>query len=282
MISALGGSDGASEVLTKDYFTEAPDGTRVLLRWYHTGHTQASPAVIYVHGGGMILASIEVYNNIVAKFVAATGVPFLAVDYRLAPEHPYPTPVKDIYAGLTWLRAHAEELRVDPARIALMGDSGGGGLAAATALWARSVDHVPKVAHLILLSPMLDDRTVQADEHMTQFLTWSTTDNETGWNAVLGAERGKESVSETAAPARMTSARGMPPLYIEVGELDLFRDESVAFATKFWAAGISTELHVYPGCCHGFDLYSASSSSIATRSFSNYHRVIESIESMGE
>ncbi|KAF5608157.1 lipase esterase, partial [Fusarium tjaetaba] len=192
-----------------------------------------SPAVIYAHGGGMILGGVATFDKVVAAYVAGTGVPFLAVDYRLAPEHPHPNPVNDVYAAVNWLVAHSKELGVDNSRIGIMGDSAGGGLAVAATLLARQEDR-PRLAKLILLSPMLDDRTVSADEHLTPFLSWNTTDNETGWQALLHSSGGREMMTETSTPGRMVNAASMPPLYIEVGELDLFRNESIELATKFY------------------------------------------------
>lgn len=264
------------QVTTRDFFADTSDGQKILLRWYSSNHKSPSPAVIYAHGGGMILGSVKAYDKVVAAYVARTGVPFLAVDYRLAPEHPHPIPVNDVYAALNWLVAHSEELGVNTSRIGIMGDSAGGGLAVATALLARRQDG-PRIAKLILLSPMLDDRTVSADEHLTPFLSWNTTDNETGWQALLGCSRGREVVAETAAPARMVDATGMPPLYIEVGELDLFRNESIELATKFYKSGISAELHVYPGCPHGFDISPSRETGVCKRAFENRDRAIKSI-----
>lgn len=242
------------QVTTRDFFAGTSAGQKILLRWYSLNHKSPSPAVIYAHGDGMTLGSVKAYDKVVAAYVARTGVPFLAVDYRLTPKHPHPIPVNDVYAALNWLVAHSEELGVDTSRIGVMGDSAGGGLAVATALLARRQDG-PRIAKLILLSPMLDDRTVSADEHLTPSLSWNTTDNETGWQALLGCSRGREVVAETAAPAPMVDATGMPPLYIEVGELDVFRNESIELATKFYKSGIGAELHVYPGCPHGFDIF---------------------------
>ncbi|EGU84113.1 hypothetical protein FOQG_15437 [Fusarium oxysporum f. sp. raphani 54005] len=263
-------------VTTRDFFADTSDGQKILLRWYSSDHKSPSPAVIYAHGGGMILGSVKAYDKVVAAYVARTGVPFLAVDYRLAPEHPHPIPVNDVYAAFQWLVAHSNELGVDSSRIGIMGDSAGGGLAVATALLARQ-DNGPRLAKLILLSPMLDDRTVSADKHLAPFLSWNTIDNETGWQALLGCSRGRELVTETAAPARMVDATSMPPLYIEVGELDLFRNESIELATKFYKSGISAELHVYPGCPHGFDIFPSRETGVCIRAFENRDRAIKSI-----
>ncbi|CVK84600.1 related to lipase/esterase [Fusarium proliferatum] len=264
------------QVTTRDFFAGTSAGQKILLRWYSSNHKSPSPAVIYAHGGGMTLGSVKAYDKVVAAYVARTGVPFLAVDYHLTPEHPHSIPVNDVYAALNWLVTHSEELGVDTSRIGIMGDSVGGGLAVATALLARRQDG-PRIAKLILLSPMLDDRTVSAGEHLTPSLSWNTTDNETGWQALLGCSRGREVVAETAAPARMVDATGMPPLYIEVGELDVFQNESIELATKFYKSGISTELQVYPGRPHGFDIFPSRETGVCKRAFDNRERAIKSI-----
>jgi acetyl esterase/lipase len=148
-------------VAVEDFLTRSHDGTELLLRWYHSDeaiHGSApGSAVCYLHGGGMILSSVSIYDGPVARYVESSGVPFLSVEYRLAPEHPHPTPVEDCYAGLVYLHEHAEELGVDPARIAVMGDSGGGGLAASLAILVRDRQG-PPIARQILIYPMLDDR----------------------------------------------------------------------------------------------------------------------------
>jgi acetyl esterase/lipase len=226
------------------------DGARVLVRWY-MGTSAPGSAVVYLHGGGMICGSVELYDRLVAAYVADSGVPMLAVDYRRAPEHPHPSPVEDSFAGLRWLHDHAGELGVDRERIALMGDSGGGGLAAAATLMAR--DRGVGVARQFLVHPMLDDRTTTPDPELVPFAGWSYDDNYTGWHALLGDAIGGDDVDPQAAPARATDLRGLPPTYIEVGELDIFRDESIEYAQRLSSAGTSVELHVHPGCAHGFD-----------------------------
>src|SRR5262249_8324626 len=138
-----------------------------------------------------------------------------------------------------------------PARIVVMGDSGGGGLAAAATLMAR--DRGVAVARQILVYPMLDDRTTVPDPELVPFAGWSYDDNYTGWHALLGDAIGTDDVDPYAAPARATDLGGLPPTYIEVGELDIFRDESIEYARRLSNAGTSVELHVHPGCAHGFD-----------------------------
>jgi acetyl esterase/lipase len=231
------------------------DGATLDLNWYHTPAAQARSAVLYLHGGGMIFGLEHVgrvYDLGVRDYVAASGVPMLVVDYRVAPEHPHPTPVEDCYAALRWLTENATALGVDPTRIAVMGDSAGGGLAAGVSLLARDRGG-PHIAQQLLIYPMLDDRTHIPDPQLLPFLTWTYDDNVTGWAALLGDSAGTDAVSPYAAPARATDVSGLPDTYIDVGDLDIFRDEDIAYARRLSDAGVPTELHLHRGCPHVFD-----------------------------
>lgn len=200
-----------AEVSRADYSATSHDDVPVALRWYAPeGHdpARAGPAVVFLHGGGMIMGSVKQSDRFVAAYAAQSGVPVLAVDYRLAPEYPDPYPVEDCYAGLAWLAAHAGELGVDPGRIALMGESAGGGLAAGTALLAR--DRGPAVARQILIYPMLDDRNTVPNPALAPFALWSYDDNYTGWHALLGDKTGTQEVPAPAAPARARDLAGLP------------------------------------------------------------------------
>lgn len=263
-----------TDVTAARHETVAEDGAPVVLSWYtKDGHAPGS-AVVYCHGGGMIQSSPAVYHGPVARHVSATGVPFLVVHYRKAPESPAPAPVLDCVAGLEWLAANAEQLGVDPNRIAVMGDSGGGGIAASVAIYARDHDGA-HLAKQILIYPMLDDRTLVADEKLSPFVSWTYDDNATGWGALLGdTEPG--AVSPYAAPARLTDYSDLPDCYIEVGELDIFRDESVAYALELWRAGVSTELHVHPGAPHAFEAF-APDAGVSARSQADRHRVLSAL-----
>ncbi len=220
----------------------------------------ALPAVVWAFGGGLITGAVDIYEGVMAWNVAETGVQLFAVDYRVAPEHPAPAAVEDVYAAVAWLSAHAAGLGVDPARIAVGGESAGGGVAAGAALLARDRGLVPPLAKQILIYPMLDDRTstrVKPDDPLVPFLSWSVRHNELGWGAYLGADRAgrpEADVSPYEAPARATDLAGLPSTYIDVGGLDLFRDESVAFAARLAAANIDVEFHLYSGVPHGFDI----------------------------
>jgi acetyl esterase/lipase len=242
----------ADDINRVDHTTTARDGTPIELRWFTKDGAASGPAVYYIHGGGMILGSLDLYEAILRDIVSASGVPLLAVEYRLAPEHPHPTPVQDCYAGLVWLAEHAPELGVDPARIAIMGDSAGGGLAAATALMARDRGG-PALARQILVYPMLDDRTTRPDPALVPFLTWTYDDNVTGWSALLGEGHAGDDVPAFAAPARAFDVSGLPPTYLDVGELDIFRDEDIEYARRLAASGTPVELHVHPGVPHGYE-----------------------------
>jgi len=233
------------DVTIRDFRTTTEDGASLPLRWYAKNGSTPGSAVLYAHGGGMGLSNVAIYDGPVARYVSAAGVPFLSVEYRYAPEFPAPTPVTDCYVGLQWLVANAAELGVDSARIAIMGDSGGGGVAASLAIFARDKGG-PAIAKQILIYPMLDDRNTTPDPELVDFAMWSYDDNATGWGALLGDAVGSPDVSPYGAAARLDDFSGLPPAYIEVGELDIFRDEDLAYAQRLVAAGISTELHLHP------------------------------------
>jgi acetyl esterase/lipase len=165
----IGGADAAqpipADVKTADHYATADDGAQITVRWYVTDGADSSapgPAVVFFHGGGYIFGHIEQFDGAISRYVSASGVPFLSVEYRRAPEHRFPTPLEDAYTALRWLHDHATELGVDRNRIAVMGDSAGGGMAAALTILARERGG-PKIARQILLMPMLDDRTRTPD-----------------------------------------------------------------------------------------------------------------------
>ncbi|KAK2016913.1 hypothetical protein LZ32DRAFT_635548 [Colletotrichum eremochloae] len=216
------------------------------------------PALIYLHGGGIVGGDIDPYSRpLAAKAAVETGLRVFAVEYRLPPEFPYPTAAEDCYASLAWLSQNAESLDVDPARIGLYALSAGGGIAAGAAMMARDRGLSPPLAKQILIYPMLDDRTrALADNPLCQFLTWTDTSNQIGWNAYLGeGKAGGAEIPVYAAPGRAVDVANLPSTYIEVGGLDLFCADAVAFASRLASANVQMELHVYPGLPHIFDLY---------------------------
>jgi acetyl esterase/lipase len=217
------------------------------------GGTAPMPCIYSIHGGGFVNGSAlrdDVRFDDWCRSLACVGV---SVDYRLAPETPYPGPLDDCYHGLAWVFANAAELGVDPARIGLHGVSAGGGLAAATALLARDRQDIRPV-FLMLHAPMLDDRQVTESSQWENVPVWGPASNTFGWQAYLGKAYGTEDVSPYAAPGRATDVSGLPPTYIAVGSMDGFHDEDVDFAARLTRAGVPTDLHVYAGAPHAYDL----------------------------
>lgn len=215
--------------------------------------TDTLPGFLWIHGGGYVLGSIDGddYGNRLRVKKAECVI--VSVDYRLAPEHPYPAPVEDCYAGLKWMFDHANEIGVDRSRIAIGGASAGGGLAAGLALLVRDRAETDVVFQL-LVYPMIDDCNIApASETLPDTLIWSRAKNLFGWTSYLGREPGCDDVPYTAAAFRATDVSGLPPALIVVGDLDLFVDENIEYARRLIQAGVPTELHVYPGAYHGFN-----------------------------
>jgi acetyl esterase/lipase len=264
----------SSGVHTSNFIATAADGVSLELRWYTTDAAGPGSAVVYAHGGGMILGSIDLYDELLSWYVGQTGVPFLAVAYRLAPEVRAPTLAEDVYSAISWLIAHAKELGVDTSRIAVMGDSGGGAPAAGAAILAR--DRNVLLAKQILIYPMLDDRQPNCDTALEPFLTWTYDDNFTAWSAALGEACGTDDVAPTAVPARLTDFGGLPATYLDVGDLDILRGEGIAFAQCLARAGVPVELHVHPGVPHGWERL-APKSQVAVRAMADRVRAITSL-----
>ena len=232
----------------------AEDASEIRVRIYRpAGNRTALPGLYWIHGGGMIAGRIEDEEPRVKAFVGQIGCVAVSVEYRLAPEHPHPAPVEDCYAGLVWTAERADEVGIDPALLAVGGASAGGGLAAATALLARDRG-TPALTFQLLICPMLDDRNITPSSHeITDIGVWDRDMNISGWTALLGDERGTDAVSPYAAPARMSDLTGLPAAFIDVGALEVLRDEDVDYAVRLMRAGVPTELHVYAGAYHGWD-----------------------------
>ena len=215
--------------------------------------TGSAPCIYSMHGGGYVIGSREIDNGAFATWCPELGVVGVSVEYRLAPETAYPGPIEDCYRGLRWVHEHADELGVDRGRIGVAGVSAGGGLAAALALLARDRGEVP-LAFQLLDCPMLDDRQQTPSSQLDGLPVWSRASNEFGWRSYLGDLYGRDDVPYTAAPARATDLSGLPPAFVSVGTVDGFRDEDVDYATRLNQSGVPTELHVYPGLCHGYQI----------------------------
>ena len=232
----------------------APDVRVLIVR--RRDLTGPAPAVLHFHGGGFVAGLPEMARATIAAYAGELGAVVASVDYRLAPEHRFPSALDDAYAALAWLQAQADSLGIDPRRVAVSGDSAGGGLSAGLALLARDRGEYA-IAFQHLLFPGLDDRTALR----TQFppgvgrWIWSIESHRYAWTSLLGHRPGeREDVSPYAAPARAPDLRGLPDACIQVGALDLFVDENVDYALRLRAHGVPCELHVYPGAPHSFPM----------------------------
>lgn len=218
-------------------------GVRVRL-YRPTGVSTPAPALLWIHGGGYVIGSASQDDVLCRRFASTLGVTVASVDYRLAPQHPYPAGLEDCYTALTWL---AGLPAVDPARVAIGGASAGGGLAAALALLARDRAEVAVAAQL-LVYPMLDDRSVGPELDHPGHRLWTQESNRFGWSAYLGGAD-----PEVAVPARHRDLSGLPPAWIGVGTLDLFHDEDLSYAERLRAAGVPCDVEVVQGAFHAFD-----------------------------
>ena len=233
----------------------APDISLLICRPVAPATDGPLPVIYHVHGGGMVLGNNRVGVDTPLRWAKELGAVVVSVEYRLAPENPYPAPIDDVYAGLLWTADHAEEIGADAERIVIAGGSAGGGLAAALALLLRDRKG-PRPVGQLLMCPMLDDRNDTPSVYQMEGLgAWDRTANDTGWTALLGERRGGPDVSPYAAPARAEDLSGLPPAFLDVGSAETFRDEVVAYATRLWQAGGAAELHVWPGGFHGFESF---------------------------
>lgn len=241
----------------------------VLVRIYRPrGQIAQRGCIFHIHGGGYVLGSVKEMEPFHRPLAAALDCIIVTAEYRLAPETPFPGAIDDCYAALAWTFANAAELGIDKARIGVMGESAGGGLAAALALMARD-RCMYRLAFQHLIYPMIDDRTCAAEPHpIAGEFIWPPENNTFGWTALLGHEPGRDGVSAYAAAARAKCVGKLPPTFIATGALDLFVDEDIAYAQRLIRAGVPTELHVWPGAFHGFDLVPGAAVSAAAQAAS--------------
>ncbi len=226
------------------------------------------PCIYSIHGGGLVLGSYEMDDARFDRWCPLFGCVGVSVEYRLAPETPYPGALDDCYRGLAWTLDNHAELGIDPDFVGVAGVSAGGGLAAALALLARDRGEIP-LRFQLLECPMLDDRQITPSSRLEGLLIWNRDSNAFGWKSYLGGLHGTDDVPVYAAAARAVDLAGLPPAYVSVGAVDGFRDEDVDYATRLNQAGVATELHVYPGAPHGVGLFAGTD--IANR----YQRDIE-------
>lgn len=260
MISSMNANLDESGVIIENLMIAGPPGApEIPVRTYTPeGLSESVPGILHIHGGGFVIGNLESEHGSCLAICRGLGVVIVSVDYRLAPETPYPGPLEDCYTALQWTSNNSAQLQIDPARIALFGQSAGGGLAAATALLCRD-RRGPGICFQFLGIPELDDRLETAS--MQRFVDtpmWNRPNAELSWNFYLGDqyERGTDDVPYHAAPARAEDLSDLPPAYISTMEFDPLRDEGVEYALKLMRAGVATELHSFPGTFHGSSLFS--------------------------
>jgi len=230
------GPEGAPDVPVRIY---APEGDTV------------RPALLSIHGGGFVLGSMDMDHAAAVLMAKGADAVVVSVEYRLAPEHPYPAGLDDCYAALCWLHDHAAELGVDPDRLAVGGQSAGGGLSAAVALLARDRGGPPLCFQLLGI-PELDDRLdTPSMRAFADTPMWHRPNAELSWRYYLGDAAGGDDVPIHAAPARATDLAGLPPAYVTTMEFDPLRDEGILYALGMLQAGVPVELHSFPGTFHG-------------------------------
>jgi acetyl esterase/lipase len=216
--------------------------------------TDDSPALFWMHGGGMVIGNRHMDDARLIEWCRSLRCVCISVEYRLAPEAPYPAPLDDCEAGLRFVVEHAHDLRIDRQRIGIGGRSAGGALAAGLAMRCRDRANVA-LAFQYLEYPMLDDRGLTPSSQLEGLPIWTRESNAFGWRSYLGDRYGTDDVPAEAAPARATEFSVLPTAFIGVGTADCLRDESIDFAAQLCRAAVPTELHVYAGAVHGFDMF---------------------------
>ena len=242
------------QVITEDRMVPGPDGApEVPVRIYTPANAVGVelPGIFYIHGGGMILGSIEANELTCAMLCEQVNAVVVSTGYRKAPENPHPAQLNDCYAALTWMAANTGTLGVEARRMAIFGGSAGGNLAISTAMTARDRG-APALRFVMAPYPMIDDRNVTPSSHeITEVGIWDRAGNIEAWAWFLGGEP----ADGYAAPARATDLAGLPPMFIDVGDMDLFRDEDIEFVARLLQAGVPTEFHVYPGAYHASEVF---------------------------
>lgn len=267
----------APETTVEERLIPGSDGGLVRILVYKPNISLMNGGLLWLHGGGMVMANPDA-NEAQSRYLAQTaGCVVVAVDYRLAPEYPYPAALEDCYAALRWMHTVADELHYPRERIAVAGESGGGGLVAGLSLLVRDRTELSLSAQF-LMYPMLDDRTGTASEpdpmpYAGEFV-WTKVSNHFAWSAVLGQEPGGTDAPLYAAPGRAQNLAGLPPTFIYIGDLDLFIGENFRYTRTLIQGGVATEFHVYPGAYHGFISF-AQDADVSKRAFQEFSNAIE-------
>jgi acetyl esterase/lipase len=247
--------EGIDELEITDHVVPPSElGAQVRVRTYvPLAFPRPLPAVLYLHSGGFVLGSIEGEHARAASLAITVGAILVSVEYRLAPEHPYPAALDDCYAALCWMAANADELGIDPGRVAVAGSSSGACLAAALALLSRDRGG-PHLCFQLLNAPVLDDRLDTPS--MTEFTDTPVWDRQSAllsWRHYLG-EGPRDDIPYYAAPARADDLSGLPPAYIATSEFDPLRDEGILYGLRLLQAGVAAEIHNFPGAYHGSEV----------------------------
>lgn len=248
-------SPGEPAVVVEEHVATGIAGPDVAIHLLRpVDHPAPLPVLLWFHGGGQVLGYAAQDDPWLKPLSEAVGCAIASVEYRLAPETPAPGAAEDGLTAYLWLREQAGALGLDPTRIGISGQSGGGGIAAATVLLIRDRG-LPAPRFQSLLYPMLDDRNTTASSHeITDIGIWDRKTNILAWQAILG-EHKEDNVFPYAAPARATDLSGLPPTFIAVGDLDLFRDEDIEYAQRLRTQQVAVDLHLYSGAYHAFDLF---------------------------
>lgn len=235
-----------------DHSFAGPGGDLTVRAYRPVAAKGTLPGLVYIHGGGMVVGDLEGEHFTCIMLCEALGIVVASLDYRKAPEHPYPAAPEDCYAGTQWVIAHAAELGIDPGNVGIYGGSAGGNLVLAVALMARD-RRGPSLKYMMPIYPMADDRNVTpSSQEIVDVGLWDRSANLEAWGWYLGGQQ----ADQYAAPARATDLSGLPPAFIDVGELDMFRDEDFDIAMRLNQAGVPCEFHVYPGAYHGSEVFS--------------------------
>ncbi|WP_024804419.1 alpha/beta hydrolase [Nocardia sp. BMG51109] len=241
------------DLRVRQEFVERGDGTRLRLLVYGPReHRSGVAGLLWLHSGGYAFGCPEQDVATYRRLIARSGAIVVAPDYRLSPEAPYPAALEDCYLALKWLRDNATQLGVRTDQLAVGGESGGGGLTAALTLYARDRGEV-SIAFQMPIYPMIDDRAITESARDNDAPVWDSVTNASAWRLYLGSRHGTGDVPAYAAPARATEFAGLPPAFTYVGDLEPFRDETIAYVENLRSAGVPVEFEIYPGCWHGFD-----------------------------
>ncbi len=244
------------EVSVTELAVPGSGGTPLPVLLLTPGRRPPAALVCYFHGGGLVIGDNRTGITIPLHWVGAAGVAVASVGYRLAPEHRYPVPAEDCFAAV---RALAGRPGLASLPLVVAGSSAGAGLAAAVTLMARDRGG-PGLAGQLLMCPMLDDRMhTPSSYELDGDGVWDRRSNRTGWTSYLGEACGGNGVPAYAAPGRCEDLAALPPAYLDVGSAELFRDETITYAARLAQSGVLTELHVWPGAFHGFDLHAPQS-----------------------